>query len=114
MAYTKVIKQAKAKDISHPPHDFGELRSNISTYRALLFKLFGEGRDLYWSMLQVLQVTSHPFCMQNQQAYTPEVVRCIIWAIIVDTQSFFGNIKLPGMRAMFARNGLPPHGKVQI
>ncbi len=45
-------------------------------------------------MLQVLQVLSHPFCMQNKQAYTPEVVRRIIWAIIVDTRSFFGDIKL--------------------
>jgi hypothetical protein len=45
-------------------------------------------------MLQVLQVLSHPFCMQNKQAYTPEVVHRIIWAIIVDTQSFFDDIKL--------------------
>jgi hypothetical protein len=45
-------------------------------------------------MLQVLQVLSHPFCMQNKQAYTPEVVRRIIWAIIVDTRSFFDDIKL--------------------
>jgi hypothetical protein len=45
-------------------------------------------------MLQVLQVLSHPFCMQNKQAYTPEVVCRIIWAIIMDTQSFFNDIKL--------------------
>ncbi len=32
--------------------------------------------------------------MQNKQAYTLEVVRRIIWAIIVDTRSFFGDIKL--------------------
>ncbi len=52
--YAEVIKQAKAKDVCHPPHEFGELRSNISTYCALLFTLFEEGYDLYWSMLQVL------------------------------------------------------------
>ena len=45
-------------------------------------------------MLQVLQVLSHPFCMQNKQAYTLEVVRHIIRAIIVDTRSFFNDIKL--------------------
>ena len=61
--YTKVIKQAKAKDVSHPPHDFSGLRSNVSTYCDLLFTLFGEGCDLYRSMLQVLQVLSHLFCM---------------------------------------------------
>ena len=55
------------------------------TYCALLFTLFGAGCDLYRSMLQVLQVLSHPFCMQNKQGYTPEVVLRIIWAIIVDT-----------------------------
>lgn len=92
--YVEVVKQAKSKDVCHPPHEFGELRSNISTYCALLFTLFGEGCDLYRSMLQVLQVLSHPFCMQNKQAYTPEVVRRIIWAIIVDTRSFFDDIKL--------------------
>mgnify|MGYP000073351160 CR=1 FL=1 len=32
--------------------------------------------------------------MQNKQAYSPEVVRCIIWAIIVDTRSYFDDIKL--------------------
>jgi hypothetical protein len=45
-------------------------------------------------MLQILQILSHPFCMQNKQVYTPEVVQCIIWAIIIDTRSFFDDIKL--------------------
>ena len=92
--YIEVVKQAKSKDVCHPPHEFSKLRSNISTYCALLFTLFGEGCDLYRSMLQVLQVLSHPFCMQNKQAYTLEVVRRIIWAIIGDTRSFFDDIKL--------------------
>ncbi len=45
-------------------------------------------------MTQILQILSHPFCMQNKQAYTPEVCRRITWAIIVDTRSFFDDIKL--------------------
>jgi hypothetical protein len=56
--------------------------------------MFGEGCELYRSMLQILQILSHPFCMQHKHAYTPEVVRCIVWAIIVDTHSFFDDIKL--------------------
>jgi hypothetical protein len=32
--------------------------------------------------------------MQNKQAYIPEVVCRIVWAIIVDTGSFFDDIKL--------------------
>jgi hypothetical protein len=92
--YVEVIKQAKSKDVCHPPHDFGELRSNISTYCALLFTLFGEGCDLYRTMISILQILSHPFSMQNKQAYTPEVVRRIVWAIIVDTRSYFDDIKL--------------------
>jgi hypothetical protein len=32
--------------------------------------------------------------MQNKQAYTPEVCHRIMWAIIVDTRSFFDDIKL--------------------
>ena len=89
-----MVKQAKSKDTSPPAHDFGELRSNIATFCALLFTLFGEGCNLYRSMLQILQILSHPFCMQNKQAYTPEVCRHITWAIIVDTHSFFDDIKL--------------------
>jgi hypothetical protein len=34
--------------MSHPAHNFGELRSNIATFCALLFTLLGEGCDLYW------------------------------------------------------------------
>jgi len=45
-------------------------------------------------MSKLLQVLSHPFCMQNKQAYTPEVCRRITWAIIVNTRSFFDDIKL--------------------
>jgi hypothetical protein len=80
--YVEVIKQAKSK------------WSNIATFCALLFTLFGEGCDLYQSMCQILQILSHPFCMQNKQAYTPEECRRITWAIIVDTRSFFDDIKL--------------------
>jgi hypothetical protein len=35
--YVEVVKQAKSKDVCHPPHEFGKLRSNILTYCALLF-----------------------------------------------------------------------------
>ncbi len=80
--------------MSLPAHNFGELRSNIATFCALLFTLFGEGCDLYWSMCQILQILSHPFCMQNKQAYTPELCRRITWAIIVDTRLFFDDIEL--------------------
>jgi len=92
--YVKVIKQAKSKDVCHPPHDFGELRSNISTFCSLLFTLFGEGCDLYCTMISILQILSHPFSMQNKQAYTPEVVHRIVCAIVVDTRSYFDDIKL--------------------
>jgi len=59
--------------MSLPVHNFGELRSNIATFCALLFTLFGERGDLYKSMLKILQVLCHPFCMQNKKAHTPEV-----------------------------------------
>ncbi len=47
--YVKVIKQAKSKDVSPPAHDFRELRSNIVTFCALLFTLFGKECNLYRS-----------------------------------------------------------------
>ena len=45
-------------------------------------------------MMSILQILSHPFSMQNKQAYTPEVVCRIIWAIIMDTRSYFDDMKL--------------------
>jgi hypothetical protein len=92
--YVEVIKQARSKDVSPPAHDFGELRLNIRTFCALLFTLFGEGCDLYWLNFEILQILSLPFCMQNKLMFNPEVCRCITWAIIFDTQSFFDGIKL--------------------
>ncbi len=80
--------------MSLPAHNFVELWSNIVTFCALLFTLFGEGCDLYRSMCQILQILSHPFCMQNKQAYSPELCCRNTWAIIVDTRSFFDAIKL--------------------
>jgi len=92
--YFEVTKQTKSKDVSLPAHNFGELQSNIATFCALLFTLFGEGCYLYKSVSKILQVLSHHFCMQKKQAYTLEVCRPITWAIIVDTWLFFDNIKL--------------------
>jgi hypothetical protein len=92
--YVEVIKQTKSKDVSPRAHDFGELHSNIATFCALLFTLFGKGCNLYWSNFEILQILSLPFCMQNKLLFTPEVCRRITCAIIVDTRSFFNDIKL--------------------
>jgi hypothetical protein len=92
--YVEVIKQAKSKDVSPPLHDFGELRSNISAFCALIFTMFGEGCDLYRSMLQILKILSHLFCIQRKTVYTPDLVHRIVWSIIVETCSFVNNINL--------------------
>ncbi len=91
--FVEMTKQLK-KDVSAPTSDFGGLRSNIATFCALLFTLFGEGCDLYKSIVEILQIFSHQFSMQNKSAYTPEVCHRITWAIIVDSCSFFNDIKL--------------------
>jgi hypothetical protein len=61
---------------------------------ALLFTLFGKGHDLYRSNFEILQILSLLFCMQNKLALTLEVCCRITWAIIVNTRSFFDDIKL--------------------
>jgi hypothetical protein len=87
------MKRTK-KDISPPVQDFNNLRSNIATFCSLLFTLFGEGCNLYRSVFDILKILNHPLCMQNKQTYTPEVCHRITWAIIMDTCSFFDDIKL--------------------
>jgi hypothetical protein len=69
-------------------NDFSELRTNIATFCALLFCLFGDGCDLYQSMLDICGILNNAFCSQNKAAYTQEVCRRIMWAIIVDTRQF--------------------------
>jgi hypothetical protein len=91
--YVEVMKRMK-KGISPPAHDFNNLWVNIATFCLLIFTLFGEGCNLYWSVFYILKILNHPLCMQNKQAYTPEVCHCITWAIIMDTCSFFDDIKL--------------------
>jgi hypothetical protein len=71
VTYVEVVKQSKNKEVSTPAHDYGELCSNILTFCALLFTLFGEGCDLYRSMFEILQILSHSFSGQNKLAYTP-------------------------------------------
>jgi hypothetical protein len=44
--------------------------------------------------IEILQILSLPFCMQNKFAITPEVCCRNTWAIIVNTRSFFDDIKL--------------------
>jgi hypothetical protein len=92
--FVEVIKQAKSKDVSPPAHNFGELQLNIATFCALPFTLSGKGCNLYQSNLDILQILSLPFCMQNKLAFTPEGCRRIIWAIIANTRSFLDDIKL--------------------
>jgi hypothetical protein len=91
--YVEVMKWTK-KEISPPAHNFNDLRSNIAMFCSLLFTLFGEGCDLYRSMFKILKILNNPLCMQNKQAYMPEVCHHITRAIIVDTRSFFDDIKL--------------------
>jgi hypothetical protein len=91
--YYEVNKQAK-KAVIPPPQDYHEMRSLVSTFCALLFTLFGDKCDLYPSMFEVLQMIVHPFCAQTTAAFTPEVCHRITWAIIVDTRSYFDDIKL--------------------
>jgi hypothetical protein len=45
-------------------------------------------------MSDICGILGNPFCSQNKAAYTQEVCRRILWAIIVDTRQFFDEVKL--------------------
>jgi hypothetical protein len=92
--FIEVVKASKNKEVSAPAFDHGELRSNVATFCALLFTLFGGGCDLYRAMFVILNILSHPFSGQSKLAYTPKVCCRITRAIIVDTRSYFYDIKL--------------------
>ncbi len=91
--YIELIKQSKT-EVCAPATDFNDLRANIATYCALLLTLFGGGCNLYRSNFQMLKLLGHPSCTQHEVAYTPEVCRRITWVIIVDTRTYFDDIKL--------------------
>ena len=92
--FYEVTRQTGNKVVRSPPSDLTELRQNISTFCALLWCLFGEGCDLWRSIESINRILNHPFSSQNKTAYTPEVCKRIVWAIIVDTRQFFDDIKL--------------------
>jgi hypothetical protein len=78
--FFEVTRQTSNKVVRSPPNDLTELRQNIAAFCALLCCLFGEGCDLYRSMLNICGILNNPFSSQNKTAYTPEVCKCIIWA----------------------------------
>ena len=92
--FFEVTRQTSNKVVRSPPSDLTELKQNISTFCALLWCLFGEGCDHYRSMLNIFGNLNNPFSGQNKIAYTPEVCKRIVWAVIVDTRQFFDDIKL--------------------
>ncbi len=76
-----------------PADNFWELKSNIATFMALVWVLFGLECDYYKGLRNVYATLELREVMAQKNAFTAEHCRRITWAIIDDGRAHFDNVK---------------------
>jgi hypothetical protein len=61
----------------------------ITLFCALLWALFGDECDYYKEVMKVLQVLNSWGAYATRSAYTPEICRRILWAVLHEGRQFF-------------------------
>ena len=83
-----------SKGITRAPADnFWELKSNIATFMALVWVLFGSECDYYKGLRNVYATLELKEVMAQKAAFTAEHCRRITWAIIDDGRAHFDDVK---------------------
>jgi hypothetical protein len=83
-----------SKGITRAPADnFWELKSNVATFMALVWVLFGSECDYYKGLRNVYATLELKEVMAQKSAFTAEHCRRITWAIIDDGRAHFDNVK---------------------
>jgi hypothetical protein len=73
-----------------PAGMYVELKLNIGSYCGLMWSLFGDLCDYYKELLKLYPILDREECFTIWEAYTKEVCAQIMWAVVDDGQSFFG------------------------
>jgi hypothetical protein len=83
-----------SKGVTRAPTDnFWELKSNIATFMALVWVLFGLECDYYKGLHNVYATLDLKEVMAQKTSFTAEHCRRITWAILDDGCANFDNVK---------------------
>jgi hypothetical protein len=85
----KDLLKDKGKVITPTPY-YMQLKLNIETFCMLLWSIFGERCDYYKELVKLHQNLDREECFMIRDAYTKKICARIMWAIIDDGRSFFG------------------------
>ncbi len=70
---------------------YSDMKSNIALFCALLWDLFGNECNYYKELVKVLQVLDSLGAYATRSAYTPEICRRILWAVLHEGRQLFDN-----------------------
>jgi hypothetical protein len=83
-----------SKGVTRAPTDnFWELKSNIATFMALVWVLFGSECDYYKGLRNVHATLELKEVMAQKTRFTAEHCRRITWAILDDGRAHFDDVK---------------------
>jgi hypothetical protein len=85
---TKSLELAKML-VQPPASTFSDMRLNISLFCSLLWALFGNECNYYKEVMKLLQVLNSQEAYATRSAYSPEICRCILWAVLHEGRQFF-------------------------
>jgi hypothetical protein len=78
---------------SYPQIEVSRYEAKYLRVLRILWTLFGDGCNYYVEVLEVLWILESKDVYAMRKAYTPEVCRRIIWAILHDGRRFFDKKK---------------------
>ncbi len=84
------------------------MKLNIALFRSLLWALFGDECNYYKDVMKVLQVLDSRGVYATRSAYTPEICRRILWAVVLHEGWQFFNTKLLSTAFMPGKTVLYP------
>jgi hypothetical protein len=91
MQFNKVQHHQK-KLPSPPPDNYFELRLSINTFCTLVWTLFGNKCNYYKELREVCETLNTQEAHIIRESFTPDICRCIMWAILSDSHSFFNMV----------------------
>ena len=89
--FNKVRRRQKAQP-GAPPDNYHDLCLSVNTFCTLIWTLFGEECYYYQGMLEIAETLDLQEVHVIRESFTPDVCRCITWAVLMDGRSFFNTV----------------------
>ena len=89
--FNELHRHQKAQP-SAPADNYHNLGLSVNMFCALIWTLFREECNYYKGMLEIADTLDLHEVHIIQESFTPDVCRCITWAILMDGRSFFNTV----------------------